>query len=90
MDDLQEEDGGPAGSTAPADLGSTDTGFGLTAGGTGTQLPTGEPIGGTAARDLEDRGFDSSTDGMVDLDAGDLEEDEPIGPETGNTVYRTE
>ena len=63
-----------AGSTAPADLGSTDLETGLTAGGTGTEISAREPIGGTEARDQED------------LASGEPD----IGPETGNTAYRTE
>jgi len=57
-----------------------------------------EPIGGSEARDLEDRGFDSSLSGTFDPDATDISDvggSEPtdewdIGPETGNTVCRTE
>lgn len=85
----QSADEGVRGSTAPADLGGTDTDMGLTAGGTDTQLGTGS-LSGTEARDLEDLGFDSSTSGTFDPDAAAPSDTFDIGPETGNTEYRTE
>ena len=88
-DDRQGVDEGVHGSTAPGDLGSTDPGMRLTAGGTGTELGTGS-LGWTEARDLEDMGFDTSTSGAIDPDAALPEDTLGIGPETGNTEYRTE